>query len=392
VWKPSSSISKVASDSAVSKGAVPSRLSIAADFESALKKVWEPSSSISKVASDSAAGTVEVPISSISKVASDSALKKVWEPGSSISKVASDSAAGTVEVPISSISKVASDSALKKVWKPSSSISKVASDSAAGTVEVPISSISEVASDSALKKVWEPGSSISMVASDSAAGKVVLPPEQIKIDSSKPRKTLPTDATEAVPTPSSIRRRLLKVASSGSSNFYQVVQQITSELIAANVEPTVDIMNSLILAHSWKGDIVATQRMIDEMKLAGLEPNPKSISFLVSAYLRNSDKAGAEKAWTEALTAGLKPGMTYLVLECNSAAVILLRQYSRWRGSRRSLCYLLRATCIHPPVYLPISFVLVSASTAECRQTCLISSYMTYANKSNDLDTVCQLP
>jgi hypothetical protein len=176
---------------------------------------------------------------------------------------------------------------------------KVISDSAVGKVVVPNSF--SVASDleSASKKVWVPSSSSSKVTSDSAVVKVDVPS---------------SSAGETLLSPSSIRNRLLKAAASRKNNFYNVVEQIKAAMKAANVEPTVDIMNAMILAPSRIGDVVATQRMIDEMKLAGLEPNPISISFLVSVYLRNSDKAGAERAWTEALTGGMKPGMTYLLL------------------------------------------------------------------------------
>ena len=191
----------------------------------------------------------------------------------------------------------------------SESESKVSKVKVKVEVDVPSSSSSSnVKSDleSALKKVWVPSSSSgsrssSKVASESAASNVGAS------SSSSP-------ATMLGLTHRRIKQRLLKEFYLKGNNFHKVVEQITSELEAANVKPTVDIMNSMILAHSLIGDVVATQRMIDEMKVAGLEPDTVSISFLVSAYLRNSDKAGAERAWTEALTGGLKPGMTCFVL------------------------------------------------------------------------------
>lgn len=191
--------------------------------------------------------------------------------------------------------------------------------------EVPPSGSSSIKTDlqSALKKVWVPSSSSSKVVSDSDSAvseAVVVSTRPSSVDSAKSPKGVVVGSESPMPntsfaplmlTPSSIKNRLMRAASSQKANFYGVVEQILSALKAANVEPTVDIMNSLMMAHSWIGDVVATQRMIDEMKLLGLEPNAASISYLVSAYLRNSDRAGAEKAWTEALTGGLKPGMTY---------------------------------------------------------------------------------
>jgi pentatricopeptide repeat protein len=177
--------------------------------------------------------------------------------------------------------------------------SKAKSESKVSKVVVPSSSSSKVVSDSASKKVWVPSSSSSKVASDGAAGRV---------------QASSISAAKIGLSRNCIRNRILKAAASKSDNSYEVVQEIKAAMKAANVEPTVDIMNAMMSAYTQIGDVVATQRMIDEMKLAGLEPNPISISFLVSVYLRNSDKAGAERAWTEALTGGMKPGMTYLLL------------------------------------------------------------------------------
>jgi hypothetical protein len=241
----------------------------------------------------------------------------VKETSSSDAKVTLSKSKKTLAVTGSDVTtkkeKSKSEPKVSKAVVPISSSSKVLSDSAAGKVEVPISSSVKTDLESALKKVWVPSSSSSKVLPDSAAGKLVVH-RLSSIGASKSPKTVSTSTTKMLLTPSSIKRRLLKTFALEGNNFYEVVEQITSELMAAHIEPTVDIMNAMILAHSFKGDVVATQRMIDEMKLAGLEPNPISISFLVSAYLRNSDKAGAERAWTEALTGGLKPGMTYLVL------------------------------------------------------------------------------
>jgi hypothetical protein len=214
-----------------------------------------------------------------------------------------------VDVPSSSShSNVKSDleSALKKVWVPSSS-SKVASESTAGDVGAPSSS--------------SPSSKSRL---DILAMKVPVPIKSSSVDTAKFLTSADRDSfqevtnsastSKAILSPNRIKHRLLWVANNKRSEFYEVVEQFKAALKAANVKPTVDIMNSMISVHSWIGDVVATQRMIDEMKVAGLEPDTVSISFLVSAYLRNSDKAGAERAWTEALTGGLKPGMTCFVL------------------------------------------------------------------------------
>ena len=250
-----------------------------------------------------------------SVVASKKVISKSESLSESESKVSKVKVKVEVDVPSSSSSSnVKSDleSAVKKVWVPSSlsgsrASSKVASDSAASNVEA--SSSSSSSSKSRL---------------DILAMKVPVPIKSSSVDTAKSLTSADRDTfqevtysastSKAIVSPNRIKQRLLWAANNRRSEFYEVVEQITAELMAANVKPTVDIMNSMISVHSWIGDVVATQRMIDEMKVAGLEPDTVSISFLVSAYLRNSDKAGAERAWTEALTGGLKPGMTCFVL------------------------------------------------------------------------------